>query len=363
MKFAVIILGMLCFALHCFAQKQSEKSSVISTYDSSYYQSFFMDIVGRYYFSQKFTTIRLSGIDNKNKLKYLPNTTLNMGVGITYKPLTINLGYGFEFLNNNADKGKTKYLDLQSHVYLRKWAFDLLGQFYRGYHLYPKGYASPASNEYYLRPDMRVGMAGIAGYRVFNHKRFSYRAAMVQNEWQKKSAGSLLVGGHVYYGSQKADSAFVPAVLNDEFNQKGVTRIRFFEVGPGAGYAYTLVISKHFFITASLAINAQFSFSSELRDNKTQSHFSMVPGYIGRSAIGYNSDLWNLNVSFVANRVITKGAFSRDNYNYTASNIRLTLARHFVPSHKMRKKLNKVDRLFEKKVPIPIDAMKPEKPE
>lgn len=104
-------------------------------YDSTYYVSYGHMITGRFYFSQKYTTFNFSNIDKDVTLDYKPNTTLNIGVGATYKWATLNLAYGFGFLNHDSDKGETKYLDLQLHCYGRKFALEGLGQFYTGFYL------------------------------------------------------------------------------------------------------------------------------------------------------------------------------------------------------------------------------------
>jgi hypothetical protein len=50
-----------------------------------------------------------------------------------------------------------------------------------------------------------------------NPQRFSFNAAMTQNEWQKKSAGSFMIGGLVYYGQIKGDSSLVPKQVENSF--------------------------------------------------------------------------------------------------------------------------------------------------
>jgi hypothetical protein len=368
-KHVILSLLITASALYCAAQEVPREIPKLqhlrATYDSSYYHSFIQDIVARFYFSQKFTGPTLKGIGSSDKLRYLPNTTLNMGVGATYKPITINLGYGFNFLNQDKEKGKTKYLDLQSHLYVRKWAFDFLGQFYTGYYLLQKDNKQLEPGAYYIRPDMHVTVIGLAAHRVLNYKKFSYRAAMVQNEYQQKSAGSFLVGVEAYYGSHTADSAFVPIMLAGKFNQQGVTQIRFLEFGPSLGYAYTLVVAKHFFATASLTFTPKFSFATEhaLYTDDADLHVSIVPGFFVRGAAGYNSDFWNVNLSFVGNRLITKGTSSSDHYVYNTGNLRLTFAHRLIPGPKLRKKLNQFDHHFVKNIPIPVDAMQPQKPE
>jgi len=369
LKHVILSLLITVFALYCAAQEVPREIPKLqhlrATYDSSYYHSYIQDIVARFYFSQKFTSPTLKGMDRSDKLRYVPNTTLNMGIGATYKPITINLGYGFSFLNQDKEKGKTKYLDLQSHLYVRKWAFDLLGQFYSGYYLLQKDNKNQEQGQYYIRPDMHVTVIGLAAYKIFNYKKFSYRAAMVQNEYQQKSAGTLLVGAEAYYGSHTADSAFVPMLMAEKFNQKDVNQMRFFEFGPGVGYAYTLVVAKHIFATASLTFNPKISFAAErsmYEDNSTL-HVSIVPGFFARGAIGYNSDFWNANVSFVGNRLITKGSSSSNHYIYNTGNLRVTFAHRIVPGPKLRKKLNQFDHHFTKNIPIPVDAMQPQRPE
>src|SRR5690606_14649801 len=87
--------------------------------DSSYYVSYENQLTGRLYFSKKYTSFRYFDTEEDIALRYFPNTTLNMGVGATYKWATLNLGFGFGFLNPDNGRGDTRYLDLQGHFYGR----------------------------------------------------------------------------------------------------------------------------------------------------------------------------------------------------------------------------------------------------
>ena len=159
--------------------------------DTSYYVFFPESITGRFYFSQKYTALTIKDKSAGN-LQYNPNTTLNMGVGATYHNFSLNLAYGWPFLNTDDAKGKTKYLDLQGHFYTPQWVTDFYGQFYKGYHLTPEAHdwpfvpAEAKADNYYYRHDAKINLFGLSEYRVFNDKKFSFRAAMIQNEWQKK---------------------------------------------------------------------------------------------------------------------------------------------------------------------------------
>jgi hypothetical protein len=250
-----------------------------------------------------------------------------MGIGATYHNFSLNLAYGFHFLNHDNEKGKTKYLDLQAHLYHKKWAIDALGLFYKGYYLYPKGYAALNLNNYYYRPDAKLNFIGVAAYHLQNTERFSYHAAMIQNEWQRKSAGSLLFGGEAYYGTIKADSALVPKQIEKGFSQAGINKINFFSAGPGIGYAYTLVIQRHFFITTSVIANLDLNFSSEEGINSKNNKVSVNPAAVYKAAIGYNSSSWDISANCVGNALWISTASSSEKYFLATGNYRLILAK------------------------------------
>lgn len=321
-----------------------EAHSSRSEIDTSYISSYVRKLTGRVYMSQKYSRLRMN--NSRMRLTYKPNTSLNLGVGATYESLTLNLAYGFDFLNPDHGQGKTKYLDLQSHLYSRHWVTDVYGQFYRGYYLKPQ---EIKSDSYYLRPDLKLRMVGASVYRLSNGERFSYRAAFVQNEWQKKSAGSWLYGAEIYYGVIKADSALKPSVLAPEYT---IEKVRFYKLGPGGGYAYTWVLNRHFFATGSLTANLNLTMSHEYEDEQHETRLHVRPNVNYRAVLGYNSRLWNVNVSLVNSDVGLAGA-SRTEYLIRTGNYRLTVAKRFDPGKKLRKLAREKRRLLDSGNPIP----------
>ncbi|KYP13136.1 DUF4421 domain-containing protein, partial [Flavihumibacter sp. CACIAM 22H1] len=251
---SIICLMTACLPL-CAAAQYPALVALAKKADSTYIQTYDSMLTGRFYFSRKYTSIHLGAAKSIANLRYRPNTTLNMGIGATYRSFTLNLAYGFPFLNPEKGKGNTRYLDLQSHIYPRNWTIDFFGQFYKGYFLSPRGLGSNDLQRYYLRPDLGISLFGLAVYNLRNGERFSYRAAFLQSEWQKKSAGTLLFGGEVYAGSVSGDSVLVPSSIADQYDQREVRKIRFLELGPGAGYAYTFVVKKHWFLTGAATLN------------------------------------------------------------------------------------------------------------
>lgn len=312
--------------------------------DTSYYKSYPQTLTTRIYFSQPYTALTLKALKGKTDLRYNPNTTRNIGVGATYHNISINLAYGFGFLNHDKEKGETKYLDLQGHFYSPKWAADWFGQFYKGFHLYPHGSASVNPDNYYYRRDGKITLIGLAVNRVFNSTRFSYRASMIQNEWQKKSAGSLLIGAAAYYGIMKADSAWVPLQVKNSYAQADIDNVRFFNIGPEIGYVYTLVIRQHFFATGSLILNLNLNFLTAAgaitKDNKT----GLSPAYLFKMAAGYNSNRWNLSANWTGNQIQVTGISSANKYLLHTGDYRIILAKKITP--KSKKHLSLLDRMM-----------------
>lgn len=148
----------------------------VAQHDSSYYASYTDEITTRFYFAKKYTSFNYRNQQEAFDLNYRPNTSLNMGVGATYKWATLNLAYGFDFLNPDKGQGDTDYLDLQLHAYGKKFTIDFLGQLYKGFFLTPRGKAT-SGNNYYVRPDMVILATGISAQYVLNHEKFSYQAA------------------------------------------------------------------------------------------------------------------------------------------------------------------------------------------
>lgn len=323
--------------------------------DTSHYVSYAHRVTLRTYFSRKFTNLELEKPKSISRFSYRPNSTLNFGVGASYRSLTVNLGYGFEFLNPDRGRGKTKYLDLQSHIYGRYWVVDLFAQFYKGYYLWPKGLNAESKDSYYKRPDIKINMLGINAYRLLNGDKFSYRAALIQNEWQKKSAGSFLYGGEVYIGVVTGDSALVPAALSASYSPKNVRSLRFVELGPGVGYAYTLVLQRHFFLTGSLTGSLNLGFVKEITENYKTDKVTLTPNYLYRVVGGYNTYDWTVSLSLIRSDVHIRGASSPDKYFVSIGNYRLTFAKRFYPGPKLKKKLKPIATGFKKESALPVD--------
>jgi Domain of unknown function (DUF4421) len=298
--------------------------------DTTYYETFPNKTTVRLYLSKKYVHLNFPSGGSADDLEYKANPKLNLGAGITIKNISINLFNGFSFLNKNTDeKGKTKGFNFQVHLYPHKWAIDLLYVAPKGYHLEPKGMAGAPVDKYYYREDVKTTFFGISAYQVPNKKRFSYRAALLQSEWQKKSAGSIIYGGEIHHGTVQGDSALVPALLSSTYPQRGINKINVLSFGPGAGYAYTLVIAKHFFVTGSMVINLDANFVREEDEVRKEKNFSLNPSEVFKLATGYNGKKWNISANWTGSASSVQGSLTPDNYVFPSGNVRVVVARRF----------------------------------
>lgn len=283
----------------------------------------------------------MSNIGHKYTINYRPNTTRNIGIGATYKSVTLNLAYGFGFLNPEVGRGRTRYLDMQFHKYGRKLILDLFGQFYSGYYMRPKGVAT-TDGSYYVRPDLEINMIGGSLQYVFNSHKFSYRAAFLQNEWQRKSAGSFILGIELYGGNILADSTIFPTVMDSVIAARNYHRVNFFEIGPSFGYAYTLVFKKHFFAMAAATVGLDLG-NTVIKKNTRESISGLSTNLLLRGSVGYNAEKWALSVFYITNNVHLASRPSSEKIQLNTANFRIHYSRRFAPGHKVKKYLKVIN--------------------
>lgn len=305
--------------------------------DTTYIEEHTKDITARLFGSRKYNYYDI--VDNRNgkdqEVLYRPNTPFNVGFGFNYRFIGINIAFNLPVINKQDKYGETKFLDLQSHLYTRRLVLDFYGQFYRGYYIANTNtlFGTPAATgPVMLRPDVKNMNLGLNVQYVFNSKRFSYRAAYLQNDYQKKSAGSLLIGGEIFGFRMKGDSSLIPSNIPKEnfFNDVKFYRTRIISTAANAGYAYTFVYKKHFFATVSLSgslgVNhtiMQLTGGGELR--KTGIQFNNTV----RASIGYNSSRYFAGIHYV-DMTTRSGSPVENTYQAMgAGNFRISLVRRF----------------------------------
>lgn len=87
---------------------------------------------------------------------------------------------------------------------------------------------------------VRMNVVNFAAYYTFNHRQFSYPAALYQNYYQLRSAGSWLAGVSFQGGSIKTTDE-----LKQRSPQAPDVHLTFANFGIGGGYGYNWVLGSH----------------------------------------------------------------------------------------------------------------------
>lgn len=345
-KATVIVYALLLLCPFCVVAQHAipDNSPVDTNYISNFYYRYYLI---RIYESTKYNSFKLIDPSAGSNVIYKPNDHNLLGVGFTYKYFGVNIGFGFPILNYGKEKyGDKDYLDLQSHLYLHKYVIDFYGQFYNGYYLADASdvlsHQVNAPN-YPIRPDIHTTDIGVVFQYMLNNKQFSYRAAYVQNEYQKKSAGSFIVGGTAYHVNIKGDSSLVPygIVNNDFFNGNTFNATNITSISANAGYAYTLVIKKHFFVMASLLGGVGVDYSTLYdpdgsREGRLKPEFNVTD----RFSIGYNSNDYFIGVHYVGLITENSSPAAHTWQEVNAGNFRISAVKRFKLERKTLKQIN-----------------------
>lgn len=302
----------------------------------------------RAFVMQKFNKYTLGQQNIADNITYRANNNYHLGLGFHYKWIGANASFKLPYFNQ-AKYGETKFFDLQSYLYLSRFAVDVYLLSYKGYYLADNNIlkSPPPAGELLLREDLRTGNYGLNFQYIFNHRKFSYRAAFIQNACQVRSAGSWLVGFTLNYTRAKADSAIVPRNLlyenfyrGRDFNKTSAVVLAF-----NGGYAYTQVLGRHFFITASVLLGTGFNYVA-LKTDATDSRdarLHLQVHAILRGAIGYNAKNDFIGLQYI-NYVNRNNMPVLDGWQQSqAGNIRLTYAHRFQLKKKTAKKLEQIE--------------------
>jgi len=286
----------------------AQKASINADRSNEYITDYSNQLTLRVFGSRKINGYQVGRAGKREEVEYSPNDVTSVGVGFTYRFIGLNLNFKVPFLNNDDDKyGKTKSLDLASYIYLRKFTIDAFAQHYKGHYLSDNDFISSRLQEqpYAIRPDLETRSYGVNAHYIFNHRQFSFRASFLQNEWQRKSAGSLLAGINIHYVRVNADSSIVPDEQQGSGMEKATVifdRSKMASIGVDGGYAHTFVFgNEHWFTTVAfmggIGVN-NTSISSESTQH-SESSFGLNLNTTIRIATGYNSERWFAGVYYV----------------------------------------------------------------
>ena len=307
--------------------------------DTNYIEAYKDELTVRAFLSRKQNRYFLATGLADPWLKYNTNDNLLLGLGYTYNFLTLNLGIKMPFINDDDDiYGESKYLDLQAHTILRSYIIDFYLQWNKGYYVSNPEDLNPywdPEGPYPMRGDMRTHILGLNIQYLFNSDRFSYKASFLQNEFQKKSAGSPIVGVEAYWMLGMTDSAMIGSnlpssgFLDDQpFNQVDIANF-----GINGGYAYTFVWDEKLYLSLSTVLGFSGGYNQvHDTESSTTINSSITVGYTNTSRIslGYNSKKYYVGLSYTHFLMSNRTPEYGDWYTYGTAFIRFNVVRRFL---------------------------------
>ena len=163
-----------------------------------------------------------------------PNN-LSTSFGITYRGLSASFS-----VNPDKLSGKNHNTELNVTAYANRYGVDVAYMDSKEY----SGLTDIGGSTHEFPSDIvQTRLLNISAYYAFNHRRFSYPAALTQSYIQRRSAGSWMVAMSLIGGQLKAQSS--ADLGNPAFT------MHLADLGIGGGYGYNWVLPHDWLIHAS----------------------------------------------------------------------------------------------------------------
>lgn len=241
-------------------------------------------------------------IESKKELDLQPNSAGRIGLGFNYKWMGLAVAFAPPGFSDDEKYGNTEKLDLQINVFARSFGLDITSQYYKGYYVAnPYDFMAWNRTEYPLLENLTTMSMELSGYYFTNHKEFSYRAAFVRNEIQRKSAGSLILGTYVRMDITDAPEGIIPDDFPDNYDTLfDVRRFASVNLGLSIGYTYTYVFLDNFFVNLSAVPGIGAKNTTIVHDNNIVRKDGVSFRWIGRMALGYEHEKFFMGITAIA---------------------------------------------------------------
>jgi hypothetical protein len=330
---------LIFFSLQTFPQEDNNEIVHSGKSDTSSYIEDLSDLLNiNIYTLVKSNSLTIRIADDRLILK--PNSPLSLGFGVSYKGLGIALGIGLPHSKQRLEKfGKSTRLDFQFNLNTR-W---LMGtghlQIYQGYyHANPGDFTRWDNPNYPKIPDLRTVSFGVSAFYVFNHKKFSSKAAISRTQIQKRSAGSLALGLYGYYDEATSPKGFIPIEFADSIaTDLDIKSYKYYSIGVMFGYMYTWVFAKNFFLHGSAIpgfgyknVQMNFTQSGGGTEHKPDAQLFL------RLAFGY--ELTHFYLGVTASTMIRNVKYKDYDLDMSTDSFRFFVGKRFDLSGKKRRK-------------------------
>lgn len=290
-----------------------------TNYVKSYRNKLLIALIG----TRKYQHIDINNRDNSSQLTYKPNSPYSFGAGLSYNSLSVDLTLKLPFLTSSyRQKGETDIFRVRLGYNKPRIWFSTMVQIIKGFYLDNIREFDPEwfshHDSYLLRPDIFNFSWYTAAYYSFNHRNITYQSSLGWEQRQKKSAGTLLLGGSVFVNYLTADSSMLPSMYASDFNHDmALTEQLNLQYGINCGYVHTLCLTQSFYLTLGIYPGIHYQTAHQIIRGEGKKDISGDFGSVteARAVIGYNSDKYyggmTLNeisiLSFPQNTILTHG--------------------------------------------------------
>jgi hypothetical protein len=232
----------------------------------------------------------------KETLKYRANMNAVLGLGFSYKWLSLGLNFALPgYLKTTTKFGETNYFDIDLNFDIKLWYFAFDIHSYQGFALidavrFSDTLVSPGSSNQ-LKPSLRSASVGLNGYR-FKNKSFNRKAALGIVGNYKEDVTSFFVKYTMNLHGVANSTGLMPSDhLNDIRSIVSSNAFSAFDFGAVPGYVYINNLKGwQYGGMAGLGLVLQSKFYQF--NNTTRGFLGLAPRYDLRLMGGYNVSNW-----------------------------------------------------------------------
>ncbi|CAA9244780.1 MAG: hypothetical protein AVDCRST_MAG56-1663 [uncultured Cytophagales bacterium] len=229
-------------------------------------------------------------------IQFRPSSSTTLGVAGYSRRLGLELGFKLPTSGERQKRfGNSRIVDWSTTFYGDQFGADAFFQRYRGYYV-RNGYAVDSlwrrGNPYPRYSNLAAFHLGGNIYHVFNHNRFSYRAAFTQMERQVKSAGSfLLMTSVAIMNFSNEGQAFIPSRRLPGYNNNNLGYARFYNLALAPGYGHTFVRDR-LYVSLSLFMGFGLQHQRYRMNDRIENVGQVFRKYNMRLATGYFGEVF-----------------------------------------------------------------------
>jgi len=320
-KTCVVLFLLLSLTLQ--ASGQQKDSLQESSIDTNYIEDYSEWLTTRLYLLYQNATFIVSTNEVDN-IVFRPNTNIKIGIAAFYKWFGLGLSINNPFYQfDESTYGKTKSIDLRINAFGRAVAAEVFIQNFRGFYIRN---VRPVDGLYFTLPNMNLFSLGAYGYWIYNSKKFSLRAAFLQNERQVRSAGSFMVRPGFSFYEVSSDTGIIPGELRSKYHLASdeiVASGRFYSISLAPGYAYTFVFLKNAYVSAAVFPGVAWLTYSYDAKAKRYSREDFVFQLGLRFAAGFNSRKWYIGGAIITGFNDLDASWSNSSFFYDVSQFRI----------------------------------------